>query len=195
MRYIGSIAWVQIQQAPLKRGDGNRRIYDPTPIRRVARLQLAASGVLGVTDDDDVIMDVHHKDHPQSRNRKGANGISLGFLQNYDRMQSRFGEHILTGCGGENIVVQAADDFVMDTLGSELLIKTEHGGQTVHLRDLMVAAPCEPFSRYVASRPLDKHELRDMLEFLSDGTRGFYATLAPGTREPFIKPGDQLYMP
>jgi len=193
MHLIGKIKTVQIQQRPLKTGEGANRVYSADPITAMAALRLTERGVIGLDADDNEVMDVHHIDHPQSRNRGNANGISLGFTSSYKRMQERFQNDLPEGYAGENIIVQQTADFTFDLLHTDLVVECQFTGACIQLIDLMVAAPCEPFSQFVNQREVRGAELKETLQFLSDGTRGFYATLALDQTEPIIRPGDSIY--
>ena len=76
MRLIGTIVRLQIQESSLKVGDRPRR-YDPVPIRSVPALRVSTAGVVGLAKNGETIVDVHHDDHPASKNRGGENGIRL----------------------------------------------------------------------------------------------------------------------
>jgi len=197
MRLIGTIAFAQVQQSPLKQGEGANRTYNPSPVLRVPGLRLTCQGVFGVRRDGTEIIDVHHVDHPQSRNRGNANGISLNFLPNYDRIRARFPyrepDQIDDGIGGENLVIDPVPDFQMDWLNTELIIERASDGHHIRLEDVMVTSPCTPFSNYVAGRTIGGGELRDTLQFLSDGTRGFYASMALEQPSVIVSKGDRLF--
>ena len=88
------IVRLQIQQEPLKRGEKPYRWYDPTPIRQVERLLVDERGATGLADGDK-ILDVHHVDHPRSRNHGRASGLSVGFTAHYGAMRARFGDRVV----------------------------------------------------------------------------------------------------
>src|SRR5438876_11913135 len=108
---IGIIVRLQVQQSGLKVGAAPRRWYDPTPLLAVPALHLGASGVSAWDAQGERICDVHHKDHPASRNVRGRNGISIGITAHYDAMRARFGAHLGDGLAGENILVQTDRTF------------------------------------------------------------------------------------
>src|SRR5207253_1296007 len=78
----------------------------PAPLLSVPALDLGESGVSAWNAQGERILDVHHKDHPASRNVRGSNGISIGFTAHYDALRARFGTHLEDGLAGENILVQ-----------------------------------------------------------------------------------------
>ena len=70
--------------------------------------------------------------------------------------------------------------------------ESANGGSPVALGRLMIAAPCVEFGGYVAgSTPLSGAQMRDVLDFLHHGRRGFYATLEgdPAT----VRAGDIVF--
>src|SRR5215216_4561414 len=105
MRFLGSIVRLQVQTVSLKVGTAPQRRYDPAGICAVPTLELNYGGVQGWTADNEPLTDVHHRDHPASKNRGGENGISLGFTSHYQEMRDRFDDHLIDGIAGENILV------------------------------------------------------------------------------------------
>jgi hypothetical protein len=141
------------------------------------------------------IIDVHHAAHPETKNRLGTNGISLGFTSHYRAMRDRYGAHLPDGCAGENILVESDHVWSLDELGATLVIECADG-QLVSLAGLMTAAPCVEFSRFahLSAEPLTSDQLRTTLQFLDGGMRGFYARLADGQPEAEIRAGDRVFV-
>jgi hypothetical protein len=44
---------------------------------------------------DGPVLDVHHADHPDTRNARLVNGLSLLPRAHYDRLRARYGEHLV----------------------------------------------------------------------------------------------------
>ena len=177
MRLIGTIVRLQVQESSLKVGDKPRR-YDPGPIRSVPALRVSPGGVVGLAESGESILDVHHHDHPASKNRGGENGISLGFTGHYGEMRRRFGPHLADGIAGENILIEADRQFVVDELAAGVVVEGT-AGRRLELRPVIVAAPCVEFSRYALKFPEGTRPdatVTEALRFLDAGTRGFYAT-------------------
>lgn len=195
MRQIGVIAFVQIQRVPLKVMQEGRRVYQPAALERMAALRLSERGVRGLDAAGASILDAHHVDHPNSRHRGGANGISLGFLPHYDAMRARFGPHLSDGIAGENILIESEVALRPEDFAEQLIIRPARGGTAVHLHDVFAAEPCSEFSAFCAGRVIGGAELAQVLDFLSEGRRGFYATLAAPLPEVEIHPGDTLWIP
>jgi hypothetical protein len=194
MREIGCVKLVQVQRSSLKAGDRPSRYYDPTPLLVMDGLLLSSSGVVGLTAGGERLVDVHHAEHPASKNRSGTNGISIGFTSHYRAMRERFGPHLSDGCAGENILVESDQTLALGDLGDYLAIQTA-GGALVALVDLSVAAPCVEFSQFAAGQGerLPAEALKATLQFLDDGMRGFYARLADRQADAEVRVGDRVF--
>jgi hypothetical protein len=182
---IGQIVRLQVQESSLKVGDRLRRWYEPGPIRLAPALILDQGGVIGQAEGEETIADVHNTRHPASKNRAGSNGISVGFTSHYAAMRARFGDHLVDGIAGENILVATERVFTEADFATGMHIEAADGAM-IRLDDIMIAEPCVEFSRYALRYPLDAPSDRavtDALNFLREGTRGFYATYrgAPAT--------------
>lgn len=171
------IVRLQIQLEPLKQGEKPHRWYDPSAIRSVDRLRVDADGVTAVVEGT-VHHDVHHVAHPRSRNHGRASGLSVGFTSHYAAMRERFGERVADGVAGENVLVDAEERMTRDRLSGGAL-RTGHGA-LVRFDEVHVAEPCVEFSRYVLGiEPGDRRtSLREPLQQLMGGIRGFYVALA-----------------
>jgi hypothetical protein len=192
MHLIGRITLLQIQRASLKAGERPHHYYDPAPLLELPSLRLTPDGVTGQPAGGDTIVDVHNAGHPQSKQVRGRNGISVGFTSHYQAMRERFGPHLTDGCAGENIVVAAERVLELADLGSQLVIVSDDG-RSARLGALSVAAPCVEFSRFAnfTPEPLSPDDLRATLQFLGNGMRGFYARLADSEAE--VRVGDRVY--
>jgi hypothetical protein len=177
VRLIGTIVRLQVQESSLKVGNRPRR-YDPAPIQSVPAISLSPAGVVGLAENGESIVDVHHREHPSSKNRGGENGISLGFTAHYREMRQRFGQHLRDGIAGENILIEADRPFSVEDLAAGVVVE-DSAGRLLQLRPVIVAAPCVEFSRYALKFPDgDRPDVTvtEALRFLDAGTRGFYAT-------------------
>ncbi len=189
---LGVIVRLQVQESSLKVGQQPARRYDPTPLREVAALTVTAEGVMAPGKDGDQIVDVHHRDHPASKQRLGVNALSIGFTAHYAAMRDRFGVHLSDGIAGENILVETERMLREEDLAGGVTIETQ-GGASVPLQRIVVAAPCVEFSRYVLRFPDDHRPdatVTEALQFLHQGMRGYYASYEG---EPvLIRVGDRL---
>ena len=189
LQLIGRIERLQVQTRSLKVGERPRSGYDPSPIRTVPALRLDSGGVTGIDDGD--IADVHHRDHPESKYR-GENGISVGFTSHYVAMRSRY-PHIDDGIAGENILVAASQPLDPEDVAAGLVIAAADG--EIWLREIVPAPPCVEFAKFCNQYPLDAKADKTVAEtvrFLSDGRRGYYATLEHAESTPIVV-GDPVY--
>src|SRR5947209_8745663 len=193
MELIGVIVGLRVQRSSLKVGQAPLRRYDPAPLQAVPALTLSQSGVTGLTERGEPIVDVHSREHPASKNRSGANGISVGFTSHYDAMRARFGDHLIDGLAGENILVRTDRPFGETDLARGLLVETA-GGATARLARVIFATPCVEFTRFALRHPDDARTDRTVTEaliFLAAGMRGYYARYSG---DPVaIRLGDRVY--
>ena len=191
MRTIGTVTRLQIQRSSLKTGEKPDRVYDPTPLLPVPRLTVTPDGVLGAGAEGGWLVDVHHRGHPETKNEDGLHGVSVGFTSHYAAMRDRFGERIVVGCAGENIIVAADRTFTYDDLAGGIAIVASDGPERVRLRVLQVAHPCRPFTGWASGGRVEAEVLKSHLQFLDGGTRGFYCV---GEGSGTVQVGDQLVL-
>lgn len=189
MEQIGTIQRLQIQTGRLKVGEAPNRRYDPAGILAVERLLLTPDGATGITANGDALVDIHNARHPDSRNN-GDNPISIGFTAHYAAMRARFGAHLTDGIAGENLIIASERAYTLADFGGYLTI--EHDGTPHRFRVLKIAAPCREFSTFCAGRPIDGADLKDALQFLHAGRRGFHFTPLDGGAIT-VAPGDKVY--
>jgi hypothetical protein len=189
MHTIGTVTRLQIQRSSLKTGDKPNRSYDPAPLLAVAQLAISADGVFGSAEDGAWIVDIHHRAHPQTKNDDGLHGVSLGFTSHYDEMRRHFGGRLEMGCAGENIIATADRRLTYEELERGVAILSPTGEERVRLRVLQVAHPCRPFTGWALGKTVEPEELKRHLQFLDNGTRGFYCQ---GERPGTVALGDTV---
>jgi hypothetical protein len=188
---LGRIVRLQVQRSSLKIGPARRRIYDPSPIQPVNRLRVSVDGV-AFPHGDDLILDVHNAQHPDSKNRDGINPVSIGFTAHYNHIRSACGPHVTNGIAGENILVETDGPVALADIAGGISIAGEDG-RRIDLTSVSIAHPCVEFSRYVLNDPdADPRDVAPMLRFLGDGMRGFYLSAAPGATSE-IQIGDLVF--
>ena len=189
MRELGRLVRLQIQRTTLKTGVKPERRYDPAPILAVDRLALSPDGVMGAADGGWVV-DVHHRAHPATKNEDGLHGVSVGFTGHYIAMRERFGPRLALGCAGENLIAETPHRIELDDVAGGLAILGPDGAERVRLRVLQVAHPCRPFTGWALGGVVEAQVLKEHMQFLDDGMRGFYCT-AEG--EGLVVIGDLLF--
>jgi hypothetical protein len=175
LELIGPIVRLQVQVSPLKRGEKPHRWYDPSPITSVPSLRIESGGVVGL-DGEVTHGDVHHRDHPLSRYR-GENGISIGFTSHYRAMRDHFGDHLVDGIAGENLLIEGDRRFTEPELSGGVVVVTGQGH--VAIDDIQVAPPCVEFGKFSLQYPAGRTAdlaVAAAVKFLHEGVRGFYAT-------------------
>ena len=179
MDLIGTVIRLQVQRSRLKPGPAATRLYDPTPLQQVTSLEVTPRGVVG-----DGILDVHHADHPDTRNVKLRNGLSVMTVSRYLALRARYGAHLVDGVAGESVLLDTED---LDDLSGQLLLDgVEFASEP--------APPCVEFTRFVLGRGAGDvgPEVLATLAELGDGARGYYLAT---TGSLTLRAGAQLLRP
>ena len=172
MRY--DIVRLQVQTEPLKVGKAPYRRYDPSAIESVHRIEVGPRGVVGLAERIGSVIDVHHVDHPKSRDRKGIGGVSVMGTGDYVRLRERYGDHLTEGIAGETILVDAPDGLGGRAMPPQVTIITAGGDIT--LTQFKVAEPCVEFSRFCLRHepsPVVDDAVKKALIDLDGGARGY----------------------
>ncbi len=193
---LGIITRLQLQTQPLKTGIRPEKTYGLAHLVSVDALQLSPLGFSAELDGA-VVLDVHHANHAFSRYRADDhNAISFNISSNYARMRARFGERIRVGCAAENILIECDQDLQADAFARGIRIQTREGA-TILLHNVRSAPPCAPFTRWAldlsgdnATEPVPTKLQKESLQFLDNGTRGFYCEYSGETQ--IIRVGDQI---
>lgn len=194
MEKVGTVKFLQIQRESLKMIENSEAgygepIYRTSPIEKVNGLQITDTGVIGIGKYGQELIDVHNESHPQTRYR-GDNKLSFGFLQNYERMRGRFGDHIKDGNAGENIIIDAEIDILSMNHKRRFFLK--HDDSLIELTNVIPAPPCRPFSVFCLIVPQCAEDIKGALQFLSNGTRGYYAEAVITDDTFVVQAGDEL---
>ncbi len=191
MRILGPIIRLQVQRSPLKVGFKPDRHYTPAPIVSTERLRLSPRGAVGIIDGEEIV-DVHHRDHPQTRQESVEQGLSVGFTSHYAEMRERYGTHMTVGIAGESVIVDTPDRVRLGEIEGGLVILTRDGKERVRLTQVCVARPCKPFAGFAhGGKMVESEDMKATLQFLDDGTRGFLCVPAV-TGQVEIEVGDVL---
>ncbi len=144
------IVHLQVQRTPVKIGRAPMRTYDPSPLVPVTGIRVDARGVRGVRSDGEVILDVHHQDHPDTRDAKGRSGILFIGTGDYAVLRERYGSHVTDSIAGETILLDVPEGLAGGGLPGTAAATTQDG--PVELRGIRVAEPCVEFSRFCLGR-------------------------------------------
>jgi hypothetical protein len=192
---LGRVKITQVQPSGLIYEVPGGYRYDPSRRVEVNHLLVSARGVEGIDFLDQRILDIHHADHPHTSNN-GNNGISIGFTSHYRKMRVRFGEHMQDGAAGENIVIDADQEIWLADLGQRVEVHNPETGNVLSLEVVKIAAPCDEFSHFAANSQEERmkpEELKDTLQFLGGGRRGFLLRLSGDQETGYVRPGDMVY--
>lgn len=180
MGVIGTVVRLQVQRSRLKPGERGARRYDPAPLLEVLALDVGPRGVVGHPGEGsgqgEGVLDVHHADHPDTRNVRLVNGLSLLPRAHYAAMRARFGRHLVDGAAGESVLLDTARPWTLDALRGSLALETADG-DLLPLTGAVAAQPCIEFSRFCLGVEPDAPvgpEVQAAMADLSDGVRGFY---------------------
>lgn len=174
MRPIGRLVLLQVQRTTLKTGIKPNRKYDPTPLLHVPRAAVSPDGVMGWGSGDGWVVDIHHRAHPDTKNDDGVHGVSVGFTSHYGAMRERFGERMVVGCAGENLIAETDAMITWEGVAPGLVVTAPDGAEKVRLTVLQAAEPCRPFTGWAQGRQTEASVLKENLQFLCDGMRGYY---------------------
>ncbi len=155
-------------------GEKPNRTYDPRPLLPVPALAVHPDGACGSAGGGWVV-DVHHRAHPETKNEDGLHGLSVGFTSHYAEMRERFGPHVAVGVAGENIIVDTDRHVTWDEMAPGCAVLDAGGRELVRLKVLQPAHPCRPFTGWALGGQVEAGVLKEHLQFLDDGMRGYYA--------------------
>jgi hypothetical protein len=184
------IVRLQVQRGPLKIGRAPLRHYEPAALVPVTSIKAGPRGVHGVTDNGEVVVDVHHQDHPATRDRKGRAGILFMGTGDYVALRRRYGDHVTDGIAGETMLLEVPDGLAGLDLPDTATVKTASG--PLRLTAVRAADPCVEFSRFCLVQPISPmvdDAVKQTLIDLDGGARGYRSIAA---HEATISLGDSV---
>src|SRR6185437_10363279 len=95
----------------------------------------------------------------------------------YAIMREHFGDHLVDGIAGENLLIETDRRFTESDLSGGVIVVTGLG--PVAIGDVQVAPPCVEFGKFSLQYPPERTadlEVAAAVKFLHEGVRGFYAT-------------------
>jgi len=192
---LGKVKLVQVQPSGLIIETSSGYFYDVTRRVEVEKLVITPLGIEATTPAGEHVLDIHHMNHPDKK-YGDDDLVSIGFTSHYKAMSERFGEHMEDGTAGENIIIESDQEVWMDDFGQQIAIDNTETGSKALLDVLRFAPPCEEFSHFVAKsqhEKLPEEELKDILQFLNKGRRGFLLVLSKGQEEATVQAGDRVF--
>jgi len=195
-RDLGRVKLVQIQPDGLIIETPSGYIYDASRLVQVDRLRITSLGIEATTPQGERVLDIHHVNHPDKAYDED-DLISIGFTSHYQAMRARFGEHMVDGIAGENIIIEYNKEVWTEDLGPQIAIENTETGQMTLLDLVCFAAPCDEFSHFAAQsqdKRLPAADLKSTLKFLNNGRRGFLLVLRDGQEAAAVQAGDRVFV-
>jgi MOSC domain-containing protein YiiM len=162
----------------------------------VDRLRIGVRGIEATLAGGERVLDIHHLDHP-GKAYDDDDLVCVGFSAHYDAMRGEFGEHMVDGIAGENIIIEYADEVWPEDLGESLAIEDQDTGEIAVLNAVSFAAPCVEFSRFCVQHPHDElsaGRLGETLRVLGRGRRGVLLVLDDRHEQVTVRPGDRVFL-
>ncbi|MBN9608344.1 MAG: hypothetical protein BGO26_20070 [Actinobacteria bacterium 69-20] len=122
MRLELPVIRVQVQRDRIKPGLAPHREYRPGVLHEVAELHVTPDGAIGVDADGKRHIDVHHRQHPNTRDARGRSGLSIMTTGDYLALRARYGPHLVDGLAGESILLDYAPGLARRAMPAELWI-------------------------------------------------------------------------
>ena len=196
LNLLGYVKLTQLQPTGLIVNTPSGEFYDPSRRLVVDSLQISPLGIEAITPDGEHVLDIHHIDHPDKK-YDNDDLVCIGFSSHYAAMRARFGEHMIDGIAGENIIIQAEKEIWPEDLGQRLGFESSETGDITFLDVVKFAAPCEEFSHFAAQsqhQHLPAAELKATLQFLGNGRRGYLLVLSDGQEPAIVQPKDRVFV-
>jgi len=195
-KFLGKVTLTQLQPDGLIIDRPSGEFYDHTRLMAADHLIITPLGIETITANGERVLDIHHIEHPKKA-YDPDDLVCIGFTSHYAAMRARFGEHLQDGTAGENIIIDNQEEIWLEQLGKQIAIENQTTGALTYLDVGRFAAPCEEFTHFVANsqdKRLPAKELKDALQFLGNGRRGFLLLLSQGQEKAIVQPGDNVYL-
>ena len=196
MRQLGRVKLTQLQPNGLIIETPSGNFYDASRRLVVDRLRITPLGIEATTSDGEQVLDIHHINHPDKA-YDDDDLVCIGFTSHYAAMRSRFGEHMVDGIAGENIIIECDQEIWSEDLGQQIAIESSGTGALTSLDMLSFAAPCDEFSHFAAKSQdtrLPAEELKATLQFLGNGRRGYLLVMSEGQETSIVQQGDIVFI-
>ncbi len=195
IRELGKVKLIQLQPNGLIIETESGYFYDASRRVEVDQLIINSKGIETINSDGERVLDIHHLDHPDKA-YDDDDLICIGFTSHYDAMRSKFGNHMVDGIAGENIIIEIDREVWSDDLGDQVAIENKKTGQLMLMDFVSYAKPCDEFSHFTAlsqDKRLEPAKLKETLKFLNMGRRGFLLVLKEGQEPATVEVGDLVF--
>lgn len=186
---VGDVVLLQVQESSVKIDVDGVSTYTTIPLRTSSTLQVGPDGCAAIIEGASVV-DVHHRAHPNTKNRGSENGLSVGFSYHYALIAATVRREIPFGCAGENVIVASRHRIVLGDLAGGVGFLDSQERLTGIVFSPTVITPCRTFSRYLLASDVPAPAvLKRTLQALDKGTRGYFGS---PSRVFSVHTGDRL---
>jgi hypothetical protein len=195
MQEIGRVKLVQLQPSGLIIETGSGYFYDATRRLEVDRLEITSLGIEATNQEGEHVLDIHHISHPDKA-YDNDDLVCIGFTPHYEAMRAHFGEHMVDGIAGENIIIETDEEVWLQDLGQGIAIENQDTKSKTRLDMINFASPCQEFSHFAMKSKdakLPANELKATLQFLGNGRRGFLLVMREGQATAVVRQGDRVF--
>jgi hypothetical protein len=196
LRELGSVKLTQLQPSGLIIETPSGYFYDASRRVEVDQLKITPLGIEAITTEGEHVLDIHHIDHP-NKAYDNDDLVCIGFTSHYQEMRAHFGEHMVDGIAGENIIIEYEQEVWLEDLGQQIAIENADTRRMARFDVVSFAAPCEEFSHFAARsqhKRLPAAELKDTLQFLGNGRRGFLLVFSDNQEPATVRSGDRVFV-
>lgn len=200
IKQIGHVNLVQLQpnglivDTPDKTPTGY--FYDASRLVQVDRLVITPLGIEATIPGGEHVLDIHHLKHP-NKEYDDDDLVCIGFTSHNDAMRDYFGEHMVNGIAGENIIIEYSNEIWREDLSQNLGIENQDTGEMAIFEMISHASPCVEFGQFCAQSQYEKisaTKMKNILKFLENGRRGFLLVLNKKHDVVIVRPNDKVFV-
>ena len=198
LRPLGQVSLVQLQPQGLIVATPDKTptgyFYDPSGLVEVEQLRLSPLGIEATLPNGEHVLDIHHINHP-GKEYDDDDLVCIAFTSHYEAMRARFGSKMVDGIAGENIIIKCDREIWPEDLGQQIIIESATSGCQLRLEMTSHANPCQEFSQFALGNQYEKPPaavMKETLQFLGNGRRGFLYIMPEGQESATVQPGDKV---
>jgi hypothetical protein len=124
LRELGRVKLVQVQPSGLIIKTPSGYYYDASRRLDVDSLEITPLSIEATTPNGEHVLDIHHMNHPD-KTYDNDDLVSIGFTAHYEAMRARFGEHMVDGIAGENIIIEYEAEVWSEDLGKGIIMENQ----------------------------------------------------------------------